>query len=151
MHVHEQHQPDRNRRRHRGHHHDLRHRIDDDAEGVLSSFDVAEGPRQEGRPDVHASGFEHPEHRRRDVTVQFAASGISTSVEEGETLLDAAEELGVDIPFDCRAGICGQCKTKLVSGRVVMVVQDAQTADDRRRRLVLACQARPVRDVVVEA
>ncbi len=89
--------------------------------------------------------------RGRAVTVQFAASGISTSVEEGETLLDAAEEMGVDIPFDCRAGICGQCKTKLVSGRVVMDVQDALTADDRRRRLVLACQARPVRDVVVEA
>jgi ferredoxin-NADP reductase/DMSO/TMAO reductase YedYZ heme-binding membrane subunit len=89
--------------------------------------------------------------RGRAVTVQFAASGASTSVEEGETLLDAAEEMGVDIPSDCRAGICGQCKTRLVSGRVVMDVQDALTADDRRRRLVLACQARPVRDVVVEA
>ena len=85
------------------------------------------------------------------VTVQFAVSGLSTSVEEGATLLDAAEEMGVDIPFDCRAGICGQCKTKLVSGRVVMDVQDALTADDRSRRLVLACQARPVRDVVVDA
>ena len=89
--------------------------------------------------------------RGRAVTVQFAASGASTSVEEGETLLDAAEEMGVDIPSDCRAGICGQCKTKLVSGRVVMDVQDALTPDDRKRRLVLACQARPVRDVVVEA
>ena len=89
--------------------------------------------------------------RGRAVTVQFAASGASTSVEEGETLLDAAEEMGVDIPNDCRAGICGQCKTRLVSGRVVMDVQDALTADDRRRRLVLACQARPVRDVVVDA
>jgi ferredoxin-NADP reductase/DMSO/TMAO reductase YedYZ heme-binding membrane subunit len=85
------------------------------------------------------------------VTVQFAVSGLSTSVEEGATLLDAAEEMGVDIPFDCRAGICGQCKTKLVSGRVVMDVQDALTADDRSRRLVLACQARPVCDVVVDA
>lgn len=85
------------------------------------------------------------------VTVQFATSGASTSVEEGQTLLDAAEDLGIDIPFDCRAGICGQCKTKLVKGRVVMDVQDALTPEDRRRRLVLACQARPVRDVIVDA
>lgn len=85
------------------------------------------------------------------VMVQFATSGASTSVEEGQTLLDAAEDLGIDIPFDCRAGICGQCKTKLVKGRVVMDVQDALTADDRKRRLVLACQARPVRDVIVDA
>ena len=91
---------------------------------------------------------------RRDgtgVMVQFATSGASASVEPGETLLDAAEGLGIDIPFDCRAGICGQCKTKLVKGRVVMDVQDALTPEDRRRRLVLACQARPVRDVIVDA
>ena len=85
------------------------------------------------------------------MVVQFATSGASTSVEEGQTLLDAAEDLGIDIPFDCRAGICGQCKTKLVKGRVVMDVQDALTPEDGRRRLVLACQARPVRDVVVDA
>ena len=85
------------------------------------------------------------------VMVQFATSGASTSVAEGETLLDAAEELGIDIPFDCRAGICGQCKTKLVKGRVVMDVQDALTPEDHKRRLVLACQARPVRDVIVDA
>jgi ferredoxin-NADP reductase/DMSO/TMAO reductase YedYZ heme-binding membrane subunit len=115
-------------------------------------------PRGARAPETDASGAEEPVEEAeespaqgRAVTVQFAASGINTSVEEGETLLDAAEEMGVDIPFDCRAGICGQCKTKLVSGRVVMDVQDALTADDRRRRLVLACQARPVRDVVVEA
>jgi ferredoxin-NADP reductase/DMSO/TMAO reductase YedYZ heme-binding membrane subunit len=85
------------------------------------------------------------------VMVQFEASGASTSVEEGETLLDAAEDLGIDIPFDCRAGICGQCKTRLVKGRVVMNVQDALTSADRKRHLVLACQARPVHDVVVDA
>jgi ferredoxin len=83
--------------------------------------------------------------------VQFATSGASASVEDGETLLDAAEALGIDIPFDCRAGICGQCKTRLVKGRVVMDVEDALTPGDRKRRLVLACQARPVNDVVIEA
>jgi ferredoxin len=83
--------------------------------------------------------------------VQFATSGTSASVEEGQTLLEAAEDVGVEIPFDCRSGICGQCKTKLLRGRVVMDVQDALTADDRKNRLVLACQARPVRDVVVDA
>ena len=84
-------------------------------------------------------------------TVQFAISGENTSVEEGETLLDAAEAIGVDIPNDCRSGICGQCKIQLVKGRVVMDVQEALTSDDRKRRLVLACQARPVADVVIDA
>jgi ferredoxin-NADP reductase/DMSO/TMAO reductase YedYZ heme-binding membrane subunit len=85
------------------------------------------------------------------LTVQFAASGEIAEVAEGETLLDAAEELGLDLPFDCRAGICGQCKTRLIRGSVVMDVEDALSDDDRRRRLVLACQARPVRSVIVDA
>ena len=62
-----------------------------------------------------------------------------------------AEDAGVAIPYECRSGICGQCKTRLVAGRVVMDVQDALTADDRKRGLILACQARPVKDVVVDA
>jgi ferredoxin-NADP reductase/DMSO/TMAO reductase YedYZ heme-binding membrane subunit len=85
------------------------------------------------------------------VMVEFAGSGVSTEVADGQTLLEAAEENGVEIPFDCRSGICGQCKTKLLQGRVVMDVQDALTADDRKKRLVLACQARPVNDVIIDA
>jgi ferredoxin len=85
------------------------------------------------------------------LTVQFTASGETAELEEGQTLLEAAEELGVDIPFDCRSGICGQCKTKLLRGRVVMDVQDALSTDDRKKRLVLACQAIPVGNVVVDA
>jgi glycine betaine catabolism B len=67
------------------------------------------------------------------------------------TILEAAEEAGVSIPFECRSGICGQCKTKLVSGKVTMEVQDALTAADRAKGLILACQAHAVRDVVVDA
>jgi ferredoxin-NADP reductase/DMSO/TMAO reductase YedYZ heme-binding membrane subunit len=85
------------------------------------------------------------------ITVQFTASGETAEMDDGQTLLEAAEELGIDIPFDCRSGICGQCKTQLVRGHVVMDVQDALNADDRKRRLVLACQAKPVGSVVVDA
>jgi glycine betaine catabolism B len=85
------------------------------------------------------------------VTVQFAVSGETAEMEGGQTLLEAAEEIHVDIPFDCRVGICGQCKTRLLRGRVVMDVEVALTREDRRKGIVLACQARPVQDVVVEA
>jgi ferredoxin len=66
-------------------------------------------------------------------------------------VLEAAENCGVEIPFECRSGICGQCKTPLLVGRVTMEVQDALTAADRLKGLILACQARAVRDVEVDA
>jgi glycine betaine catabolism B len=69
----------------------------------------------------------------------------------GLTVLEAAEDNDVAIPFECRSGICGQCKCKLVSGRVVMEAQDALTASDKAKGLILACQARPVQNCEVEA
>jgi ferredoxin-NADP reductase len=84
-------------------------------------------------------------------SVHFERSGKSTEVPGALTVLEAAEECGVAIPFECRSGICGQCKTRLISGKVVMEVQDALTGADRARGIMLACQARAAQDLVVDA
>ncbi len=84
-------------------------------------------------------------------SVTFARVGKSKQVSAGETVLEASEDLGVNIAYDCRAGICGQCKTKLLAGHVVMDVQDALDPVDRLNNVILSCQARCVDQVVVEA
>ncbi len=86
-----------------------------------------------------------------EATVTFARARKSKQVSAGETVLEASEDLGVDIAYDCRAGICGQCKTKLLFGHVVMDVQDALDPVDRLNNVILSCQARCVDQVVVEA
>ena len=67
------------------------------------------------------------------------------------TVLEAAEDCGVAIPFECRSGICGQCKSKVLSGRVVMETQDALSATEKAKGIILACQAHAVGDVVIDA
>jgi ferredoxin-NADP reductase/DMSO/TMAO reductase YedYZ heme-binding membrane subunit len=82
--------------------------------------------------------------------IQFMRSG--KMIESTQlTVLEAADECGVTIPYECRAGICGQCKTKLVSGKVAMEVQDALTSSDRAKGFILACQARAAKDIVIDA
>ena len=83
--------------------------------------------------------------------VSFAKSGKTVEATSDLTVLEVAEENGIAIPFECRSGICGQCKTKLVSGKVAMEVQDALTPVDRAKGLILACQARCAKDVVIDA
>jgi ferredoxin-NADP reductase/DMSO/TMAO reductase YedYZ heme-binding membrane subunit len=85
-------------------------------------------------------------------SIVFKRTGKTAGWPEGQTVLEAAEEAGVDIPFECRSGICGQCKTALIAGHVTMEVQDALTAADRSNGLILACQARAAAlDVAVDA
>lgn len=84
-------------------------------------------------------------------TLQLVKSGVTTELTNGLTVLEAAEEAGVALPFECRSGVCGQCKCRLVHGRVAMEVQDALTQIDRSKGLILACQARAASDIVVDA
>ena len=83
--------------------------------------------------------------------VTFSRAGRDIEMTGDQTLLDAAESAGLSLPFECRSGICGQCKTRLVSGRVTMDVQDALTKADRTNGLILACQAHPASDITVDA
>jgi ferredoxin-NADP reductase len=84
-------------------------------------------------------------------TLTFARSGKSLPISAGQTVLEAAKDLGVSINYDCRSGICGQCKTKLLAGHVTMETQDALTPVDRANNLILSCQARCLDQVAVEA
>ena len=84
-------------------------------------------------------------------TLTFARSGKSLPISARKTVLEAAEDLGVSINYDCRSGICGQCKTKLLAGHVTMETQDALTPVDRANNLILSCQARCIDQVAVEA
>jgi ferredoxin-NADP reductase/DMSO/TMAO reductase YedYZ heme-binding membrane subunit len=84
-------------------------------------------------------------------TISFARSKKTAPASRGQTVLEVAEALGITINYDCRAGICGQCKIPLLSGRVVMDAEDALDPVDRANDLILSCQARCVDHVVVEA
>jgi len=56
-----------------------------------------------------------------DVSVTLKAQNINFVIPAGDcdkTLLEAAEEQGIVMEHGCRSGMCGSCKTNLVSGEV---------------------------------
>ena len=83
-------------------------------------------------------------------TIRFSHSGSSTQVDADTTILEAAESVSIDIPYECRSGICGQCKTRLLEGTVQMDCEDALSATEKAAGFILACQARPQSHVVVD-
>lgn len=85
-------------------------------------------------------------------SVVFARSGKSAPLPDGMTVLEAAEAVGVDIPWSCRIGISGTCRVRLLEGEVSMDVQDGLTPSDKAAGYILACQAKTKGgNLVVEA
>ena len=44
----------------------------------------------------------------------LAVSGKTLRVGEQQSLLEAIEAAGVDPPYLCRGGVCGQCETNVI-------------------------------------
>jgi ferredoxin-NADP reductase len=86
----------------------------------------------------------------REYTVTFGKTGVTALWKsEAQSILDLAEQNDVSIPSGCRAGNCGTCQTRLLSGQVCYINDTAHAECDPGH--VLACVARPTAQVVVEA
>ena len=44
---------------------------------------------------------------------------------DGTTVLEAAEQAGLELPYSCRAGVCSTCRTRVVRGAVTMMTNYA--------------------------
>ena len=74
------------------------------------------------------------------------------TVQDDETILDAALREGFVISYGCRNGACGTCKGKVLAGEVDYGAYQEAALPEAEKRLGLAlfCQARPRGDVVIE-
>jgi CDP-4-dehydro-6-deoxyglucose reductase/ferredoxin-NAD(P)+ reductase (naphthalene dioxygenase ferredoxin-specific) len=77
--------------------------------------------------------------------------GQSIEVPEFETILNAALMAGLEYPCGCMEGHCGACKTHLQSGRIDTCKSRglALTEGEIAQGWFLACQARPLSDLVI--
>ncbi len=75
------------------------------------------------------------------------------SVERDEAILAAAMRQGVGLPYGCRDGACGSCKSKLIEGRVIHGAHQlkALSLAEEEAGFILTCCAAPQTDCVVQA
>ncbi len=86
-------------------------------------------------------------------TVTVVPANRSFTVERDEPILVAAIRQGVGLPYGCRDGACGSCKSRLLEGRVIHGAHQhkALSIAEEESGLILACCATPQSDCVVEA
>ncbi len=80
-------------------------------------------------------------------------SGAVFTVNEGESVLNAALRQGVMLPYSCKNGTCGSCKGKLESGEVHYPFHPpmALSREEIGEGCALLCQAEPTTDLVIRA
>jgi ferredoxin len=70
---------------------------------------------------------------------------------DGGTILDAAENAGIGLPFGCRTGACGTCTARLLEGDIAYKRPPrALKQRHRKQGYILTCIAQPSTDLHLE-
>lgn len=78
----------------------------------------------------------------------LTVDGQSFTGDNQISLLLQAENVGITIPNSCRAGLCGACRVKVVSGEVAQ--EDSPVLSALADDMALACCCVPQTDLVIE-
>ena len=83
--------------------------------------------------------------------IRLHPSGREVECSSGDTVLAALEKAGYALPNNCRAGACGECKVKVLSGHFDqgMVLDMALSQEERKQGFGLMCMAKPLSDELV--
>jgi ring-1,2-phenylacetyl-CoA epoxidase subunit PaaE len=108
---------------------------------------ASEGQRRERKVQVA------PVDTRRDLceaTVILDGIGRRLALPKNtDTILNAALNEGLELPYACKAGVCSTCRALLVEGEVDMDANYSLEDYELARGYILTCQSYPMTDSVV--
>ncbi len=95
---------------------------------------------------------EPPDTRPHLVSVLFKNQLYTFPAQYPDTILQAAKKAGLNLPYSCEAGKCGNCATLCKTGTVWMSYNEVLTEKELQKGLVLTCVGYPAGgDVMLEA
>ena len=78
-------------------------------------------------------------------------AGYSFDTEAGRTLLQSAEDAGIELPSSCRNGTCRTCLCRLLAGEIRYRIEwPGVSFDEKAEGWILPCVAEPLGDVTLD-
>jgi CDP-4-dehydro-6-deoxyglucose reductase, E3 len=78
-------------------------------------------------------------------------SGKTFEITVGATILDAAAQAEITIPYSCKTGRCSTCKCKVVSGETkVLITELGLTEIEKSEGWILGCARTAITDIVLD-
>lgn len=78
-----------------------------------------------------------------EVLIEVYGDESIVTVEEGQTILEAAQDADLDPPYSCTAGVCTTCRARVIAGSVKMDEREGLSDAEIEEGFVLTCQSRP--------
>jgi ring-1,2-phenylacetyl-CoA epoxidase subunit PaaE len=85
----------------------------------------------------------------RTVKVIYDGDEFEFTVPAHSTILEAAEEADVDLPYSCQSGLCTACRGKCLSGKIHMDETEGLSQNEIENGYILTCVGHPLTDNVV--
>lgn len=85
-----------------------------------------------------------PDTSRHTVTIHFQDEVYKINVQYPQTILAAAKENNIALPYSCEAGRCGSCAATCTRGKCWMAYNEVLMDDELLTGRILCCQAYPV-------
>ncbi|MRI57287.1 oxidoreductase [Methylobacterium sp. DB1607] len=117
-------------------------------EAVLEEGLAAGWPKQ----NLHSERFQAPP-AGDPFSVRLARAGITCEVRGDQSLLEAVEAAGVDAPFLCRGGACGQCEVPVLEADGELVHNDHFLTDAERssgKKIMLCVSRLAGRELIID-
>ncbi|MCF2445097.1 ferredoxin--NADP reductase [Dyadobacter sp. CY345] len=87
--------------------------------------------------------------KTHEITLFYEGTEYKVPVKPFETVLEAAMNMDIDLPYSCQAGMCTACMGRCVSGKVQLDEEDALSEAELNEGFILTCVAHPMSDDVV--
>jgi ring-1,2-phenylacetyl-CoA epoxidase subunit PaaE len=85
-----------------------------------------------------------PDTAAHTVTLLHRGQAHRLLVQYPRTVLQAARQAGLGLPYSCEAGQCGSCAVRCTQGHIWMAANEVLTNRELARGLVLTCTGYPV-------
>lgn len=124
------------------------------AAAAVGGGEGAEGELEEGGAEEASGPGDIPEDEVEYFEIEFAKEGETIEVANNETLLEAGEDEGWDLPYACRQGQCVSCGGQVADGPSEDYIEhdDQQMLDDNEisEGYTLTCVAYPRGEFTLE-
>lgn len=124
---------------------------------VQSSLNMFDVPHEQIHKELFTSSSsveveeaeENSSLKEQEITLIYEGKEHKLIVKPSETILEAALESDLDIPYSCQAGMCTACLGLCKSGKVIMDEEDGLTPNEINKGYILTCVAHPMSEGVV--